>query len=172
MFLLFGVSRPIASSTTEDTRGKSSSRPLVSFRRATIALDLPYQPPGQASIPKSLNPFIVIYRSGQKHQKTTIALCARSVGAFGYFPSYTLGAVMACQFLEAARKELPDLDSSLKAGDFGPLKSWLNREVGSGGHLFTVPRRLTKGLSCGLPGRVVCRRSCSGFALFRSHFCT
>lgn len=53
----------------------------------------------------------------------------RSIGAFGYFPSYTLGAVMACQFLEAARKDLPDLDSSLEAGNFEPLKSWLNREV-------------------------------------------
>ncbi|CAN0431376.1 unnamed protein product, partial [Scytosiphon promiscuus] len=52
-----------------------------------------------------------------------------SVGAFGYFPSYTLGAVMACQFLEAARKALPDLDSDLEAGKFEPLKSWLNREV-------------------------------------------
>lgn len=54
----------------------------------------------------------------------------RSVGAFGYFPSYTLGAVMACQFLEAARLALPDLDSSLEAGNFEPLKTWLNREVG------------------------------------------
>lgn len=53
----------------------------------------------------------------------------RSVGAFGYFPSYTLGAVMACQFLEAARKALPDLDSDLETGKFEPLKSWLNREV-------------------------------------------
>lgn len=39
---------------------------------------------------------------------------------------------MACQFLEAARKDLPDLDSRLEAGDFGPLKSWLNREVRDG----------------------------------------
>jgi len=36
---------------------------------------------------------------------------------------------MACQFLEAARKDLPDLDSSLEGGNFEPLKSWLNREV-------------------------------------------
>ncbi len=36
---------------------------------------------------------------------------------------------MACQFLEAARKDLPDLDSDLEGGNFEPLKSWLNREV-------------------------------------------
>ena len=55
---------------------------------------------------------------------------SRSVGAFGYFPSYTLGAVMACQFFEAAKKAIPDLDHHLETGNFGPLKSWLNKEVG------------------------------------------
>eukprot|EP00903_Cladosiphon_okamuranus_P009155 g8748.t1 len=65
-----------------------------------------------------------------------------SVGAFGYFPSYTLGAVMACQFLEAARKDLPDLDTNLEAGDFGPLKNWLNREVHARGSLYASPDEL------------------------------
>ncbi|CAM9851048.1 unnamed protein product [Ectocarpus sp. 12 AP-2014] len=65
-----------------------------------------------------------------------------SVGAFGYFPSYTLGAVMACQFLEAARLALPDLDSSLEAGNFEPLKTWLNREVHARGSLFASPDEL------------------------------
>ncbi|CAM9896079.1 unnamed protein product [Ectocarpus sp. 6 AP-2014] len=65
-----------------------------------------------------------------------------SVGAFGYFPSYTLGAVMACQFLEAAKLALPDLDSSLEAGNFEPLKTWLNREVHARGSLFASPDEL------------------------------
>ncbi|CAN0492957.1 unnamed protein product [Ectocarpus sp. 12 AP-2014] len=65
-----------------------------------------------------------------------------SVGAFGYFPSYTLGAVMACQFLEAARLALPDLDSSLEAGNFEPLKTWLNREVHARGSLYASPDEL------------------------------
>ncbi|CAM9799104.1 unnamed protein product, partial [Sphacelaria rigidula] len=52
-----------------------------------------------------------------------------ATGAIGYFPSYALGAVMACQFFEAAKKTIPDLEASIAIGKFEPLKSWLNREV-------------------------------------------
>lgn len=51
------------------------------------------------------------------------------MGAIGYFPSYTLGAVMACQFFEAAKNAVPDLEENLANGNFEPLKTWLNREV-------------------------------------------
>ena len=34
-------------------------------------------------------------------------------GAFGYFPSYTLGAMAAAQLMAAARREVPDLDAAL-----------------------------------------------------------
>lgn len=51
------------------------------------------------------------------------------MGAIGYFPSYTLGAMMACQFFEAAKEAIPDLEESLADGNFEPLKTWLNKEV-------------------------------------------
>lgn len=47
-------------------------------------------------------------------------------GAVGYFPSYSLGAMMATQIFEAASKELPGLESSIVAGEFSPLRKWLN----------------------------------------------
>jgi len=50
-------------------------------------------------------------------------------GAFGYFPSYTLGAMAAAQFMAAARREVPELDAALMQGDFGPLRSWLGDKV-------------------------------------------
>lgn len=50
-------------------------------------------------------------------------------GLFGYFPSYTLGAMAAAQLMAAARRGLPDLDTSLAAGDVSPLLAWLRREV-------------------------------------------
>ncbi len=50
-------------------------------------------------------------------------------GAFGYFPSYTLGAMAAAQFMAAARREVPDVDAALMQGDFGPLRSWLGEKV-------------------------------------------
>lgn len=53
----------------------------------------------------------------------------RSIGALGYFPSYTLGAIMACQFYEAAKRAVPGLEDEMASGNFEPLKAWLNREV-------------------------------------------
>ncbi|UFN51219.1 carboxypeptidase M32 [Roseomonas sp. OT10] len=50
-------------------------------------------------------------------------------GAFGYFPSYTLGAMAAAQLMAAARAALPGLDSALGQGDFGPLMGWLRVSV-------------------------------------------
>ena len=38
-------------------------------------------------------------------------------GSFGYFPTYSLGNVIAAQLWERAREELPDLDAQLAAGE-------------------------------------------------------
>ena len=38
-------------------------------------------------------------------------------GAFGYFPSYTLGAMYAAQWFAAMRRAVPDLDARIAAGD-------------------------------------------------------
>nr|WP_245216071.1 carboxypeptidase M32 [Pararoseomonas baculiformis] len=56
-------------------------------------------------------------------------------GAFGYFPSYTLGAMAAAQLMQAARTALPGLDEALGQGDFGPLVSWLRVSVHNRGSL-------------------------------------
>lgn len=50
-------------------------------------------------------------------------------GAFGYFPSYTLGAMAAAQLMAAARRAVPDLDGALAEGELGVLVSWLRRHV-------------------------------------------
>ena len=54
-------------------------------------------------------------------------------GAFGYFPSYTLGAMAAAQLMAAARAAVPGLDRALSGGDFGPLVGWLRAHVHSQG---------------------------------------
>jgi carboxypeptidase Taq len=57
-------------------------------------------------------------------------------GAFGYFPSYTLGAMAAAQLMAAARRAVPDLDTALGHGDHGPLLRWLRTNVhGQGSRL-------------------------------------
>lgn len=52
-----------------------------------------------------------------------------SHGAMGYFPTYTLGTLLAAQLFEAARAELGDLESAFARGEFAPLVRWLNQKV-------------------------------------------
>jgi len=57
-------------------------------------------------------------------------------GGFGYFPSYTLGAMAAAQLMAAARRDVADLDAGLARGDLGPLVGWLRLHVhGQGSRL-------------------------------------
>ena len=56
-------------------------------------------------------------------------------GAFGYFPSYTLGAMAAAQLMAAARRGVPGLDAALGRGDFAPLIGWLREKVHGVGSL-------------------------------------
>jgi carboxypeptidase Taq len=50
-------------------------------------------------------------------------------GAFGYFPSYTLGAMSAAQLMQAAREQVPGLDEALSRGDLSLLLAWLRVHV-------------------------------------------
>lgn len=50
---------------------------------------------------------------------------------FGYFPSYTLGAMYAAQYFAALRREEPQLDARVAAGDFSPVFNWLNTHIWS-----------------------------------------
>ena len=56
-------------------------------------------------------------------------------GAFGYFPSYTLGAMAAAQLMAAARRAVPGLDAALGKGDISPLLGWLRAKVHGVGSL-------------------------------------
>ena len=52
-----------------------------------------------------------------------------SMGAFGYFPTYTLGNLYSAQLLAAARKDLPDHDEQMRRGEFAPLLNWMREHV-------------------------------------------
>ena len=59
-------------------------------------------------------------------------------GAFGYFPTYTLGSVLAAQ-VEAAMEDDLDLDGRVRAGEFDPVREWLREHVHSHGARYTTP---------------------------------
>lgn len=69
-----------------------------------------------------------------------------SGGAFGYFPSYTLGAMYACQFYQALLKEQPDITRDIEQGNFKPIKDWLNKKIHSQGRLYS-PQELIKNVT-------------------------
>lgn len=76
-------------------------------------------------------------------------------GAFGYFPSYTLGAMYAAQWFAAMRRATPDLDARIAEGDLAPVFDWLRENVWSKGSLYETPELV---------------RRASGEALQPAHF--
>ncbi|MEW6706829.1 MAG: carboxypeptidase M32 [Pseudomonadota bacterium] len=48
---------------------------------------------------------------------------------FGYFPCYTLGAMYAAQWFAAMRRQMPDLDARIAAGDLSPVFDWLRDNI-------------------------------------------
>jgi carboxypeptidase Taq len=59
-----------------------------------------------------------------------------SMGAFGYFPTYTLGNVYCAQFVDAARKDI-DLDAQLRNGDTSGLIAWFDEHIYQHGCRYT-----------------------------------
>ena len=62
-----------------------------------------------------------------------------SSGAFGYFPTYTLGNLYAAQLWSTLREALPGLDDDVRRGEFGGLLAWLKENVHVHGRRFTAP---------------------------------
>jgi len=50
-------------------------------------------------------------------------------GAIGYFPTYIIGQILACQIFNAAKRSIDDLDGQIKRGEFAQLLAWLRVNV-------------------------------------------
>ena len=64
-----------------------------------------------------------------------------SMGAFGYFPTYTLGNLYSAQLLQAARNDLESeghtLEDDWRKGIFTPLLEWMRTNVHHRGSILT-----------------------------------
>jgi carboxypeptidase Taq len=69
-------------------------------------------------------------------------------GAFGYFPTYSLGNVIAGQLWEAAGRDLGDLDSRIAEGDLASLGEWLRERVHRHGRRLS-PAEILERAGCG-----------------------
>jgi carboxypeptidase Taq len=70
-----------------------------------------------------------------------------ATGDFGYFPTYTLGNLMAAQLWQQLRVDVPDVDASLERGEFAPVREWLREHVHRHGRKYTqreLLRRATR----------------------------
>ena len=77
-----------------------------------------------------------------------------SGGAFGYFPTYSLGNVISVQLWDKARGELPDLDAQFEQGEFGELSGWLRENLHRHGRKYTSKEMLERITGGGMdPGR-------------------
>jgi carboxypeptidase Taq len=65
-------------------------------------------------------------------------------GDFGYFPTYTLGAMTAAQLFQAAMAARPEIPERLGLGDFRPLLGWLREKVHSQGCRYGTVELLTR----------------------------
>ncbi len=59
-----------------------------------------------------------------------------SGGAFGYFPSYCLGNMIAAQLWHVVQRELAGLDDDFARGDFSRLLNWLREHIHRQGRRF------------------------------------
>jgi carboxypeptidase Taq len=65
-------------------------------------------------------------------------------GGWGYFPTYTLGAMSAAQIFAAARTAEPAIVPGIARGDFAPLLGWLRANIHAKGSLLATDDLMTK----------------------------
>ena len=52
-----------------------------------------------------------------------------SMLAYGYFPTYLLGAAAAAQLAHYCQQDIPDFDDQMAAGDFTAIRAWMTDKV-------------------------------------------
>ena len=65
-------------------------------------------------------------------------------GMIGYFPTYSLGSIAACQIWERILADVPDLYTQFERGEFGALREWLRVNLHQHGRKFTPSETLRR----------------------------
>jgi len=72
-----------------------------------------------------------------------------SLGAFGYFPTYTLGSLYSAQLAETYARQHP-LWEEIRRGHFGGLLGWLREHIHANGHRYSAEETVTRATGQGL----------------------
>ena len=62
-----------------------------------------------------------------------------SHGSFGYFPTYSLGSVLAAQIYDALEADVGDVEAKVREGNFDVIAEWLEENVHQHGARYTTP---------------------------------
>ena len=73
--------------------------------------------------------------------------------AFGYFPSYTLGAMYAAQLFAALKRQQPDINKRIAQGELSPVFDWLKDNIWSQGSRYPTQELITKATGESLNGQ-------------------
>lgn len=65
-------------------------------------------------------------------------------GALGYFPSYTLGAIIAAQLWAAIERDIPDAREQMRHGRFVALNDWRRENIWSQASMYSTPELLER----------------------------
>ena len=63
-------------------------------------------------------------------------------GDFGYFPTYTIGALIAAQLRHTIEREIPDFRKLIQIGEFNKVINWLKKKFHSKGSLYKIDELL------------------------------
>jgi len=101
-----------------------------------------------------------------QHMQSTLGLCTDGnyrdgcmqdvhwfSGTFGYFPSYTLGALTAAQFYQTAISADDKIPAAVSVGDFAPLLDWLRANIHEQGRLMNADALVRKATDAPLETR-------------------
>ncbi|KEQ13667.1 peptidase M32 [Endozoicomonas montiporae] len=66
------------------------------------------------------------------------------LGAFGYFPSYTLGAMYAAQLFATIQNTIPDVHAKISSGELSVIFDWLKDNIWSQGSRYSTSELITR----------------------------
>ena len=78
-------------------------------------------------------------------------------GMIGYFPTYTIGNLMAAQLWRALNDDIADVDEQIAAGEFGPIREWLRTHIHVHGRKYDSRDAAPPGHRGGAAGRAAAR---------------
>ena len=67
-----------------------------------------------------------------------------SEGLFGYFPSYTLGAMNAAQQFNTVKKAYANINDSIEKGDLTQIRSWLKENIWENASIYSTDELMKK----------------------------